>query len=218
MNTLADNVKNQRQKLGLSQDQLGKKAGMSQPAIAKIERGGETKKIKQLAKALNMTVDQLLSDDNVDDKINLKKTDLHHRFYVQDRSLTDNLIADSLRPTMQQVLSFDNLGFWLNDNHPYVKDKLMKQTGNDVDFVVEMNDDSMEPEIIKGYLLRCRIDSNPIVGKFVIAETQLGNYIARQIYKDGDELKLKAYKNGYDWRTLTECKIIAHIVAIYKAL
>lgn len=54
MSTLAQRLKQARTQAGLTQAQLGEKIGVSQNAIQKVEKGGETKYINQLAKALNV--------------------------------------------------------------------------------------------------------------------------------------------------------------------
>lgn len=59
MSTLAQRLKLARTQAGLSQTKLGEKIGVSQNAIQKIESGGETKYINQLAKALNVNSDWL---------------------------------------------------------------------------------------------------------------------------------------------------------------
>lgn len=59
MSTLAQRLKLARTQAGLSQTKLGEKIGVSQNTIQKIESGGETKYINQLAKALNVNSDWL---------------------------------------------------------------------------------------------------------------------------------------------------------------
>lgn len=57
MNTLADRLKIAREKMGLSQAQLGEKIGLSQQSVAKIENGEtrQPRKIKEIANALNVS-------------------------------------------------------------------------------------------------------------------------------------------------------------------
>ena len=64
MTNLAKKVMKRRLDLGLSQADLAKKAGVSQVTIFKIESGEtkETRKIKQIAAALNMTISELVND------------------------------------------------------------------------------------------------------------------------------------------------------------
>lgn len=59
MSNLAQRLKSARNQAGLTQAELGKKIGVSQNTIQKVESGGETKYINQLAKALGVNVDWL---------------------------------------------------------------------------------------------------------------------------------------------------------------
>lgn len=65
MNTLADRIRITREKAGLSQQQLAEKVGVSQQAVAKIERGDtiQPRKIKQLALCLGVSVNWLQYGD-----------------------------------------------------------------------------------------------------------------------------------------------------------
>ncbi|UIM99588.1 XRE family transcriptional regulator [Yersinia ruckeri] len=65
MNTLAYRIRASREKVGLSQHQLAEKVGVSQQAIAKIERGdtSQPRKIKQLAMYLEVSAHWLQYGD-----------------------------------------------------------------------------------------------------------------------------------------------------------
>ena len=55
-------IKAWREYLGMTQSELAKKAGMSQPAIAKLERSGAKLRkatLKKLARAMSLTLEQL---------------------------------------------------------------------------------------------------------------------------------------------------------------
>ena len=61
---ISGNIKRYRQKLGISQDILSKKASLAFHTIAKIETGATPNPtidtVKKIADALNMKVDELL--------------------------------------------------------------------------------------------------------------------------------------------------------------
>ena len=63
---LADNLKRYRAKIGLSQDQLARKAGITYSTLTKLESGvnqnPKVKTLQQLAKALDVTLDNLMKE------------------------------------------------------------------------------------------------------------------------------------------------------------
>jgi transcriptional regulator with XRE-family HTH domain len=63
---LADNLKWYRAKIGLSQDQLARKAGITYSTLTKLESGvnqnPKVKTLQQLAKALDVTLDDLMKE------------------------------------------------------------------------------------------------------------------------------------------------------------
>jgi transcriptional regulator with XRE-family HTH domain len=63
---LADNIKRCRAKLGLSQDQLARKAGITYSTLTKLESGvnqnPKVKTLQQLATALEVTLDELMKE------------------------------------------------------------------------------------------------------------------------------------------------------------
>jgi len=62
--TIGDNIKKYRNKLGISQDVLSKKANLAFHTIAKIEAGATSdpriETLKKIAKGLNVSVDDLI--------------------------------------------------------------------------------------------------------------------------------------------------------------
>lgn len=60
-------IKSIREKLGLSQVQLAKKSGVSRTTISGLESGEErvttTLTLKKIAEAMNVTIDELFTDD-----------------------------------------------------------------------------------------------------------------------------------------------------------
>lgn len=62
--TIAENIKKYRNKLGISQDQLSKKADLAFHTIAKIEAGSTPNPtidtVKKIAKALNVPIEDLI--------------------------------------------------------------------------------------------------------------------------------------------------------------
>ena len=63
---LADNIKRLRAELGLSQEQLAKKADVTYSALSKIEAGYHTdprvSTLLRISRALDVTIDDLMSD------------------------------------------------------------------------------------------------------------------------------------------------------------
>lgn len=63
---LAQNIKKYRQKLKLSQEELARKAGITYSTLIKLESGANknptVKTLQQLAKALGISIDQLLKE------------------------------------------------------------------------------------------------------------------------------------------------------------
>ena len=57
MKTLAERLKSEREKAGMSQAQLAEKIGLSQQSVAKIENGEtqQPRKIKEIAKVLGVS-------------------------------------------------------------------------------------------------------------------------------------------------------------------
>jgi len=63
---LTDNLKWYRAKIGLSQDQLARKAGITYSTLTKLESGvnqnPKVKTLQRLAKALDVTLDDLMKE------------------------------------------------------------------------------------------------------------------------------------------------------------
>lgn len=65
--TLGKKIRALRLKKGLSQEQLGKAVGVSEPMICMIERGTKNPSLQigaEIAAVLGITIDELLEDDN----------------------------------------------------------------------------------------------------------------------------------------------------------
>lgn len=64
--TIADNMKKYRQKLGISQDVLSKRADLAFHTIAKIEAGATPnptiETVKKIAEALEISLDDLMKE------------------------------------------------------------------------------------------------------------------------------------------------------------
>ena len=63
---LDDNIRRYRAKLGLSQDQLARKAGITYSTLTKLESGvnqnPKVKTLQQIAKALGVTLNDLMKE------------------------------------------------------------------------------------------------------------------------------------------------------------
>ena len=64
LSTIAKNIRQQRKKLGFSQDKLSKLAGVAYNTVVKIESGENSnptiETLQKIAKALNVSVDELI--------------------------------------------------------------------------------------------------------------------------------------------------------------
>lgn len=63
-------IKLRRKQLKLTQEQLADQANLTQAAIAKIERGGATRHIADIAKALDVSPNWLLSGEEIEEPRN----------------------------------------------------------------------------------------------------------------------------------------------------
>ena len=70
--SLGNKVRNRRYELGLTQEELSQRTGLSTGHISDIENGHrkelQTKTIKRLAKGLGMSLEELLGGDEEGDK------------------------------------------------------------------------------------------------------------------------------------------------------
>jgi len=77
--SLAQKVKEEREKLGINQKQLAEASDISQATISRIESGQvkemRPQSLKRLADALGVTVDYLVRDDR---PLGVRKSDLRH--------------------------------------------------------------------------------------------------------------------------------------------
>ena len=100
--TIADRVKELREKQGLSQETLAKKIGLKdKSSIAKIEKSGNKitlKHVEKLASALNTTIPYLMGwDENSESTSEYNREENFVKQYNQlneyQKSLVDNMIA-----------------------------------------------------------------------------------------------------------------------------
>ena len=65
-NMLAENIKRYRTKMGLSQDQLARKSGITYSTLTKLESGvnqnPKVKTLQEIAKALGVTLNDLMME------------------------------------------------------------------------------------------------------------------------------------------------------------
>jgi transcriptional regulator with XRE-family HTH domain len=97
-------VKELRRQAGWSQEELAKKAGVSQQLIGKIETGkiAESRKLQRIAKAFNLTVEQLLTRT---ERPKLTKAEPPTSWpFSFDRSRFDRLSADQKKEIQGAVL------------------------------------------------------------------------------------------------------------------
>ncbi|WP_394899425.1 helix-turn-helix domain-containing protein [Clostridium paraputrificum] len=84
---LGDNVKKLRKELKITQKELANIVGVSQSSIGMIEgnkQGASNETLLKLSKALNTTVDVLLSDTSIENKIEVKLTEKDKKSITKD--------------------------------------------------------------------------------------------------------------------------------------
>ncbi|CUQ09916.1 helix-turn-helix transcriptional regulator [Clostridium paraputrificum] len=84
---LGDNVKKLRKELKITQKELANIVGVSQSSIGMIEgnkQGASNETLLKLSKALNTTVDVLLSDTSIENKIEVKLTEKDTKSITKD--------------------------------------------------------------------------------------------------------------------------------------
>lgn len=99
---MADRIKQRRRELKMSQKVLSELAGISQPAIVKIEKGAETAHVVMLAKALQVTPDWLQFGDDRPYRLESNVTYIGEG---KDRKATLELMMHMPKPTPEMQLA-----------------------------------------------------------------------------------------------------------------
>ena len=141
---LYENIKNRREEIGMSQEELAQKLGYKhRSSINKIELGINnipTSKIKEFAVALKTTASSLMGWDEMDEKYNANG-ELSSRVRTFEKILTK-------LPLYNIPVSAGN-GEWLDEGCEYEYVEFENASSN-ADYVLKVRGDSMEPMYSNG--------------------------------------------------------------------
>lgn len=141
METMGDRVRRRRKELGMSQAELAAAAGCSQPSIKKVEAGGNTTLILEIAKALQVTPDWLKSGPDSADNVNSPSAKEGQREHGR-QSL-------SLRP----IVAWDEEAE-LGDEYIFLPRLRVKLSAGDGTLVYEIDDKGQRQAFRKAWAVR----------------------------------------------------------------
>lgn len=199
MNTLAERLKLARNQANLTQAALGKKIGVSQNTIQKVEKGGETKYINQLAKALDVNAEWLqfgtgeMSARHVDDVEMIEDGKDYSDTHVEIDLYDIKFSAGNGKPVIEWVhrkseepLLFRDAWFRMKRLSPknckamYVRGHSMSPVLDDWDTVIV---DIADTEIVDGE---------------IYALIYNRNFYIKQIVRTGKGVQLISFNTDYD--------------------
>lgn len=115
-------------------------------------------------------------------------------------------------------LTMATLGLWLDPlTRHLVKEAAMTYIP-EVDFLLTKEGDAMEPDIKAGDMLACKLVETIETGKIGIFKVSNDSYIIREVYQDGEELRLRAKNPVYKTRSLSECLPIAIVLSFTRKI
>lgn len=188
MKTLGERVKARRNELGITQKELGDLVGVSQNSITKIENGGNTTFITELASALGVDV-MWLSTGVSDHKSTQKVIDQSlDNYFSNERDLLHKHRID-----YYDVRAAAGLTGFENSDYPeiisslYLTDEGMSQLvgkkSSDGICLVNVPTDSMEPTIRKGDIVFLDTKVNAYSGDGIYAFAIDGALFIKRIQK-----------------------------------
>lgn len=199
MSTLAERLKLARTQAKLTQTELGEKIGVSQNTIQKVEKGGETKYINQLAKALDVRAEWLqfgtgeMAIRQVDDVEMIEDDKDYSDTHVEIDLYDIRLSAGNGKPVIEWVqrkseepLLFREAWFRIKRLSPktckamYVRGHSMSPVLDDWDTVIV---DIADTEIVDGE---------------IYALIYNRNFYIKQIVRTGKGLQLISFNTNYD--------------------
>lgn len=203
-------VKRRRKELGVTQEALAVLIGVSQNAIVKIEKGGSTTKIVELAKSLMVTPEWLLTGEGQKEPPAAdQKTDT-----CFDSNVSEGPVLRGKIP----VISWVQAGNWMNviDNlAPGDAEKWINTTysARRHTFALRINGDSMEPKFPEGAIIVVEPDEDPLPGKYVVVRRNNDNEATfKQLILDGGMYYLKPLNSRYPIMELTPDSTIVGVV------
>lgn len=211
MKTLGERVKARRMELGITQKELGDLVGVSQNSITKIENGGNTTFITELASALGVDVMWLstgASEHKSAQKVIEQSLD---NYFSNERDLLHKHRID-----YYDVRAAAGLTGFENSDYPeiisslYLTDEGMSQLvgkkSSDGICLVNVPTDSMEPTIRKGDIVFLDTKVNAYSGDGIYAFAIDGSLFIKRIQKlVGGGYRLHSdNKENYDPQDISE--------------
>jgi SOS-response transcriptional repressor LexA len=205
---LKDRLHSKRQALGLSQQQLADKAGVSQVTIQHLESGrnSSSKKLLEIAKALGVTAEWLASG-----------TESHGRA---------SNVAPAHNPEMTYrypVISWVAAGAWAEAVEPFPpgfsdRYEMSEYEAKGPAFWLEVKGDSMTSpvgqSIVEGTLILVDTEADAQHGKLVIAKLADSNEATfKKLVEDGGRRFLKPLNPAYPTEMCAgDCRIVGVVV------
>lgn len=210
MKTLGERVKARRNELGITQKELGDLVGVSQNSITKIENGGNTTFITELASALGVDV-MWLSTGTSDHKSAQKVIDQSLDNYFSN----EHDLLHKHRIDYYDVRAAAGLTGFENSDYPeiisslYLTDEGMSQLvgkkSADGICLVNVPTDSMEPTIRKGDIVFLDTKVNAYSGDGIYAFAIDGALFIKRIQKMiGGGYRLHSDNKDYDPQDISE--------------
>lgn len=211
MKTLGERVKARRMELGITQKELGDLVGVSQNSITKIENGGNTTFITELASALGVDVMWLstgASDHKSAQKVIEQSLD---NYFSNERDLLHKHRIDyyDVRAAAGLV-GFENSDYPEIISSLYLTDEGMSQLvgkkSSDGICLVNVPTDSMDPTIRKGDIVFLDTKVNAYCGDGIYAFAIDGSLFIKRIQKlVGGGYRLHSdNKENYDPQDISE--------------
>lgn len=200
---MSDRIKQKRLELGLSQDQLAEKAKISQPAIKKIEGGGNTKFVVEIAEALGVSPTWLKTGEEQNTKVK------------EERAIYNVTNGPSIKGKVP-LISWVSAGFFceaIDNFHPGDAEEWIATTSTTSPnaFALRVRGDSMEPEFPAGSIIIVDPLREALPGNFVIAKNG-GEATFKQLAQDGADRYLKPLNPRYPMKLIDEHMLICGVV------
>ncbi|MNJ46306.1 LexA family protein [Pseudomonas alkylphenolica] len=206
--TLKDRIHSRRVALGLSQQQLAEKAGVSQVTIQHLESGrnATSKKLVEIARALNVSAEWLDSG--------------------KSSTAEPSNVAPAMQPNMSYrypVVSWVAAGAWAEAVEPFPpgfsdRYEISDYNSKGVAFWLEVKGDSMTSpvgtSITEGMMILVDTEAEAISGKLVVAKLADSNEATfKKLVDDGGRRYLKPLNPAYPVEMCAEnCRIVGVVV------
>jgi phage repressor protein C with HTH and peptisase S24 domain len=208
---LADLVKSRREALGLTQEELGRRIGVTKASISLIE-SGRTRSLRGatlggLARELGVTTDDLLG---------------RRRLPTTQRQPHTQVVPETEQPRRVKVVGTARLlpnGSW-TDTESDCDGAVDWQSDDPEAYAVRIIGDSLHPRIRSGEFVVCEPGHEVVAGDEVVVSVHDGSCYVRELaYQRGGQIAFNGLTNGHGRMTLDESDIksIHFIAGIVKA-